>query len=68
MLGVIRVCGGSVAKASVSFNPIAVPAIIQNQDNSEASVLVKVLSSQYQAYAVTLALTNGDASTAKISK
>lgn len=65
VLGVMGVCGGAVAKASVNSDPVIMQSISQNQDNTVATAVVKVLKDQYEAFGVSLVCTNGDTATAK---
>jgi len=61
VLGVVGVNGGAVAKASVNSDPIIMQSISQDQ-NTVATVVVKVIKSQYETYGVRLECKNASAS------
>jgi len=65
VLGVMGVNGGVVAKASVNSDSIIVCNIYKSNENTVATIQVKVWKARYEAHGVTLAFSNGDDSTAK---
>lgn len=61
MLGVMGISGAATANAS--SNAVIMQTIYT--DGNEATLVVKVSTSQYQSHGVTLVCTNGNSSTAK---